>query len=185
VPKGDANVDRVKVKFAQSLKFHNAALKEICARGDAEEDRCRAGARVGTAVADSPLLRTPLTGPVYVVQPKGGGFPDLWGSIESSGVKLQLRSESSGKAGNLTTEMVEIPDLPLGTFTMRITGGVKKDSFFTIDKDPCGSAAALRTAAELESQSGTTRTMSVPMNAGCSKSAGKKRTGKGRAPHRK
>lgn len=186
VPKGDANVDRVKVKFAKTLKFHNAALKEICARGDAVEDRCRPGARVGTAVADSPLLPKPLSGPIYLVQPKGGGFPDLWGSIESSGVKLQLRSESVGKKGSLTTEMVEIPDLPLGTFTMRITGGVKKDSFFTIDKDPCGSPGALRTAAELESQNGTTRTINAQMKAGCPKSAGKKRIpSKGRTPHRK
>ncbi|HET6998261.1 MAG TPA: hypothetical protein VFI03_06690 [Solirubrobacterales bacterium] len=185
VPKGDANVDRVKVKFARTLEFHNAALKEICARGDAAEDRCRPGSRVGTAAADSPLLATPLRGPVYVVQPKGGGFPDLWGNIESAGVKLQLRSESSGKNGNLTTEMVEIPDLPLGTFTMRITGGVKKDSFFTIGKDPCGSPGALMTAAELESQNGTTRTINARMKADCSKSGGKKRIpSKGRAPHR-
>jgi hypothetical protein len=183
VPKGQANVDRVKVKFAKALKFHNAALKEICARGDAAEDRCRPGARVGTAVANSPLLKQPLRGPLYIVQPKGGSFPDLWGNIESSGVKLQLRSESVGKKSNLTTEMVELPDLPLGTFTMRIDGGVTKDSFFTVDEDPCGTPGALTTAAELESQSGTTRTANVQMKADCSKSAAKKRIrGKGRAP---
>lgn len=186
VPKGQANMDSVKVKFAKILKFHNAALKEICARGDAAEDRCRPGARVGTAVADSPVLGTPLRGPLYVVQPKGGGFPDLWGNIEGRGVKLQLRSESSGKKGNLTSEVVEIPDLPLGTFTMRINGGTDKDAFFTVDKDPCGSPGALTTAADLESQNGIVRTVDAQMKAGCSKSAGKKRSSsKGRAPHRK
>ena len=82
--------------------------------------------------------------------------------------------------------MVDIPDLPLGTFTMRIQGGVKKDSFFTVNGDPCARPGALKTAAELESQNGTTRTVKAQMKAGCSKSAGKKRSsGKGRAPQRK
>jgi hypothetical protein len=183
VPAGQANLDRLKVGFSDALKFHNKALKEICPRGDAIEGRCRPGARVGTASSSSPLLGRPLSGPVYVVQPKDGGFPDLWSFIEGDGVKLQLRSESSGKKGELTTEIAGIPDLPLGTFTMRIDAGTKKNALFTVGKDLCGSPSALATPAELESQNGVTRTLNLQMNAGCSKSGGKNRIpGKGRAP---
>ena len=52
VPKGQANLQRLKVKFPRVLKFHNAGLKEVCARAAAVEDRCRPKAQVGTAVGE-------------------------------------------------------------------------------------------------------------------------------------
>jgi hypothetical protein len=184
VPKGQANLQRLKVEFPHVLKFHNAGLKEICARAAAAEDRCRRKSQVGTAVANSPLLGEPLRGPVYVVQPKGGGFPDLWSNVEGMGVKLQLKSESSGKHGNLVTEMVDIPDLPLTSFTMRVNGGGKRGALFSIGKGLCARRGALATPVELEGHSGAARTTKVQMKAGCSKSGAKKRTRKGRAPSR-
>jgi len=184
VPAGGANLKRLTVGFAKGLKFHNSALKEICPRASALEDHCRAGAQVGTAVANTPRVGEPLTGPVYVVQPQGGGFPELWSIIEGGGVKLELRSKSAGKKGSLTTEIVDIPDLPLGSFTMRIDAGPKKNALFTVNKDICSSAGATATPVELEGQNGVTRTTSLQMKAGCSKSAGKKRIPtKGRAAH--
>jgi len=180
VPKGQANLNRLKVNFPHVLKFHNAGIKEICARANAAEDRCRPGSQVGTAVAVSPLLSEPLRGPVYVVKPKGGGFPDLWSNVEGEGVKLQLKSESAGKNGSLITEMVDIPDLPLASFTMRVNGGGKKGALFSIDGNPC--ASNLGTPVELEGHNSAEQTMKVQMKAGCSKSGGKKRArGRGRA----
>lgn len=185
IPSGQANLERLKVGFAKGLKFHNEALKEICPRATALEDHCRSGAQVGTAVANSPRVDEPLTGPVYVVQPaKNGGFPELWSIIEGDGVKLELRSESAGKKGTLTTEIVDIPDLPLGNFTMRIDAGPKKNALFTVNKDLCSAPGALATPVELEGQNGVTRTVNLQMKAGCSKSSGKGRTPKkGRAAH--
>jgi hypothetical protein len=184
VPKEQANLKRFKVKFPHVLKFHNAGLKEICQRADATEGRCRPGSRVGTAAAVSPLLSEPLSGPVYVVQPDGGGFPDLWSNVEGEGVKLQLRSESSGKHGNLVTEMVDIPDLPLASFTMRVNGGGKKGALFSINGNPCSSPGALATPVELEGHDNADRVMSVQMKAGCSKSGRKQRiSGRGRVPN--
>jgi hypothetical protein len=183
VPKGQANLNRLKVSFPHVLKFHNAGIKEICARANAAEDRCRSGSQVGTAVAVSPLLSEPLRGPVYVVKPKGGGFPDLWSNVEGEGVKLQLKSESAGKHGSLITEMIDIPDLPLASFTMSVNGGGKKGALFSIDGDPCASTGALATPVELEGHNEATKTMKVQMKAGCSKSGGKKRSrSRGRAP---
>lgn len=167
VPKGQANLRRLSVAFPRSLKFHNAGLTEICARGAAVEGRCRARSRVGTAVAISPLLGEPLRGPVYVVQPTDGGFPDLWSNVEGMGVKLRLKSESSGKNGNLVTEMVDLPDLPLSSFRMRVNGGRGGSALFSIGKGFCRGRGALASPVELESQSGAIRATKVRMKAGC------------------
>ncbi|HEX5712198.1 MAG TPA: hypothetical protein VFX85_02665 [Solirubrobacterales bacterium] len=179
IPGGEANLKRLKVGFAKGLKFHNAALKEICPRASALEDHCGPAARVGTAVANTPRVEESLTGPVYVVQPAGGGFPELWSIIEGGGVKLELRSKSAGKKGNLTTEILDIPDLPLGNFEMRIDAGPKKNALFTVTKGLCGSPDGLATPVELEGQNGMTRTVNLQMKAGCSK---KKAGGKKGAP---
>jgi hypothetical protein len=186
VPKHQANLERLKVKFPSLLKFHNAGLKQICTRGDAAEDHCPAGAKVGTAVARSPIVSEPLRGPVYVVQPKDKGFPDLWSNVEGQGVKLQLRSESTTKkGGSLISEMVEIPDLPLESFTMSVNGGGKKGALFSVGKEGCGKPGALSTAAELEGHNGAVQSANVEMKAGCSKSARKQRAAKRQAHHRR
>lgn len=185
VPEDQANLESFKVKFADVIKFHSSGFKEICPREDAAEDRCRPGSQVGTGIARSPLLGVPLRGPVYLVQPKGGGVPDFWSNLEGMGVKLQMRGESSGKPGNLVTEMVEIPDLPLSSFTMHVNGGGKNGALFSVRRDLCVKRGALATPVELEGHNGMVRTMNVQMDAGCSKSSGKKkRMLRGRAPSR-
>lgn len=169
VPKRQANLRRFKLAFPRALRFHNAGLKEICARGAAADGRCRPKSRVGTAVAHSPLLAEPLRGPVYVVQPTDGGFPDLWSIVEGMGVKLRLKSESSGKKGNLVTEMVDLPDLPLSSFRMRVNGGTGETALFSIGKRLCRGRGSLASPVELESHSGAIRAAKVRMKAGCPK----------------
>jgi hypothetical protein len=183
--KGQTNLKRFKVKFPHVLKFHNAGIDEICARGDALEGRCGSASRVGTAVAVSALLREPLRGPVYLVQPKGGGFPDLWSVVEGAGVKLGLKSESSGKASNLVTEVLEIPDLPLSSFTMRINGRGQKGALFSIGGDSCAASARdLATPVQFEGQDGAYRTTNARLKTRCSKSGRRKRTSRSRARSR-
>jgi hypothetical protein len=183
VPKRQANLRRFKVAFPRVLKFHNAGLTEICTRGAAAEGRCRPRSQVGTAVAISPLLGEPLRGPVYVVQPTDGGFPDLWSNVEGMGVKLRLKSESSGKNGSLVTEMVDLPDLPLSSFKMRVSQGAGESPLFSIGKRLCRGRGALASPVELEGHSGAIRAMKVQMKAGCPKRWAKRKRAQARRAH--
>jgi hypothetical protein len=170
MPKGDANLKRFSVDFPSVVRFHNAAVRELCARGDALEDRCRPRSRVGTAIAHTPLLAAPLRGPVYLVQPEGqNGFPDLWTSVEGMGVKLQMKSNSARRGGRLSTELVEIPDLPLSSFTMSVGGERGNQPLFSLSRRACARRATLKTPVELEGQDGAHRKMSARLDAGCSK----------------
>lgn len=183
MPNGQSNLQRFKIKFPRLLEFHNAGIKEVCARADATEGLCRPKSRVGTAVADTPLLKEPLRGPVYLVQPKGGGFPDLWSLVEGMGVKLQLRSESSGKHGNLVTEMLEIPDLPLSSFKMRVNGAGEKGALFSLRGGACGGGHRnLATPIELEGHDGAYKAMKVQLKTECA--GGGKRHSRKRAHRR-
>ena len=174
-PSGQANLKRLRVRFPRSLKFHNAGISEICPRETAAEDRCRPGARVGSVVASSPLIDGPLRGPVYMVRPaEDGGFPDLWSSIAGMGVRLRLRSESLRKHGSLVTELVDVPDLPLSRFTMRVRRG-RGAALFTLARNACRRRGALATPVELEGQDGAIRLLHPAMRVGCPPSRHQKR----------
>jgi len=184
MPSGQANLERFRVKFPRLLEFHNAAVREICPRATAEEGRCRPGARVGTGIAETPLLKSTLRGPVYLVRPeKDGGFPDLWTEVEGSGVKLRLRSASSGKHGNLITEMIDVPDLPLASFTMRVDGGGTKGTpLFSLARNACHRRRALVTPVRLEGHDGAVRLLRPRMRAGC---PGRRRSRRFRRRHKR
>src|SRR5262249_2776450 len=112
----DANLSQFEVKFPHLLAFHSGTVKAICPRGDAAEGICPATSRVGTAFAESPLVREPLKGPVYLAQPKGHGIPGFMISLVGGGVPLQLTGESFRKGGRVITKMVELPDIPMARF---------------------------------------------------------------------
>jgi hypothetical protein len=168
MPKGNMNLKRFSVRFPRGLEFHNSAVREVCARGDALEGRCRAASRVGTGTAYTPLLRGALRGPVYLVQPEHEkGLPDLWSEVEGMGVKLRLKSESHRRGGRLSTELFNIPDLPLSSFTMRLNGGFGSHSLFSLSRKACDGRTRLETPVELEGQGGNNRTTAVRLKAGC------------------
>lgn len=176
MPNGNTNLRRFSVEFPRAIEFHNSAVREICSRGDALEDRCRAGSRVGTGTALTPLLAGPLRGPVYLVQPEdNGSLPDLWTSVAGAGVKLQLRSRSDRHAGRFETELVDIPDLPLSSFTMHVDGGDGGRSPFSLGSGACLGRARLATPVELEGQDGADRKMDAQLDAGCPKTAAQER----------
>lgn len=182
--RGDANLRRFEVEFPRLLAFHSGGVRAVCARGDAIEGLCPAGSRVGTGIANTPLLDEPLRGPVYLVQPKGNGFPDFWSSLEGMGVEMQLIGESFRRDGRLITELVDLPDVPLSTFTMKMNGG--KNGLFSLKGDPCkrGRARASRGPVELEAQDGAHRELQVQLRAGCAASGHRKKSLGRRSPDR-
>jgi hypothetical protein len=180
---GDANLRRFKVQFPGLLTFHSGGVQAICARGEASEGSCPAGSQVGTAVARSRLLNEPLRGPVYLVQPKGGGFPDLWSNVKGQGVQLQLISESLRGHGSLSTETIELPDTPLSAFSLNLDGG--KGGIFSLRSNPCKAQAhRLTSPVALEAQDDAYRAMRVSLDAGCSNAGRSKRTPPGRTSSR-
>lgn len=164
IPKGGANLSRFRMEFPHLLAFHGGGVQAICARGDAIEGLCPKGSRVGTGMARTPLLKRPLRGPIYLVQPKGNGLPDLWSSLEAMGVKVNVAGETLRRDGRLATEMVDLPDMPLTNFTMRLNGG--KAGLFSLNGNLCaaGRPRAVVGPASAEAQNGAVRLARVRLN---------------------
>jgi hypothetical protein len=174
LPRGDTNLRTIDLPFPRPLKLNSSGLREICTQRDAIYGACPVSARVGSGSARSPLLSKPLEGSVYVVQPPGDGFPDLWINLEGMGLELALRSEVSQRHGRLVTKFVGLPDVPLSKFTMQLRGG--DDGILSLRKGFCarGRASRLVSQVAVEGQNGAYRRVRVPVSAkgGCRGSSG-------------
>jgi hypothetical protein len=153
---GDTNLRAARIALPRTLGFDPSGLQAICSHRDAIDGACPRNARVGSALARTPLLRDPLSGSVYVVQPHGTGLPDLWTAIEGSGIRLDLRAKTRVAGRRVHATLLDLPDLPLSSFTMRLgTGG---QSVLRFDRSPCAATArGAGAVAVLEGQNGAAR----------------------------
>jgi hypothetical protein len=132
--RGDTTMRALALELPSAFKLDASRLGEICSLVDAQRGLCGPGARVGKARARTALLDVPLRGSVYVVQPPGGGEPDLWTYLTGAGVRLSLRGETTVEHGRMLTKISGLPDLPMSEFSLRLGAGTGLLSFAT---DPC------------------------------------------------
>lgn len=166
---GDTALRAMKISLPRGLGFGIAGLGQICSRPDAAAGACPAGAQVGTATARTSLLSKPLKGAIYVVQPSDNGLPDLGISLAALGTRLNFSGRTGNEDGRLVTKLVDLPDMPLSSFTMRLRGG--SDGAFSLETGLCESGRPRRLDALLlaSGQDGSKRRSRVPIetNARC------------------
>jgi len=118
----DATIRSAHVRLPKGVASNTRSLNAACAADAFAAGRCPDVSRVAGAVAHSPLLRDPVTGPVYLVkQPRG--LPRLVVQFRSP-IAFQLEGVVNiGKRGGIGTTFPVVPDLPITRFTLRFHGG--------------------------------------------------------------
>jgi hypothetical protein len=76
---GEANSRHVEVTMPDGLGANPADLARACPIAQLDANACPASAVVGSVRADTPLLPTPLQGPVLIVKPATGPLPERAG----------------------------------------------------------------------------------------------------------
>jgi hypothetical protein len=157
--RGDTNLRGMRLSMPSALRFAVAGLKEICSRQDALEGACPSGSRIGSARARTSTLSRPLSGSVYIAQPRGNGPPDVWVSLVALGVRMNLRGATESTAGHFVTTLSGMPDMPLSALTMRLGDG--DSHIFSLGVSPClgGHARQFVSTVGLEGQNGARRTL--------------------------
>jgi hypothetical protein len=179
-PAGQANIDRVAVVLPRAVvldakRAANPAL--LCSYEGGLAADCPARTVIGRAVANSPALKAPLSGPVHFVQ--GIRFHKRTGNrirtlptllIKLRGeVAIDLRARSEVRKGRLVARFPQVPDAPISKFTLRLTGG--KRGILVNNRPVC---RADRTAiVEADAQNGKRRDFRIRLKAPCAKGARK------------
>lgn len=129
MPRGtQANNRSVEVTLPKNVNSRLAALRGACSVENARARRCASEAVVGTAVAVTPLLRDPFSGPVYIVRTVGNRLPDLWVALRGRGAGAGVEIDLIGRVRvgrdlRLRTTFGEIPDVPVSMFRLNFVSG--------------------------------------------------------------
>jgi hypothetical protein len=135
---GQANITSARVALPLSLALDPTNSTHVCAYPVAQAVHggavgCPASTIVGTASASTPLLSQPLTGDVYLVQGIRFGaqgqqirtLPTLLIPLRGQ-LALDLRASTSvNGVGQLVTTFATVPDVPVSSFKLQLTGGPK------------------------------------------------------------
>ncbi len=165
MPAGGANLRTAEIGLPPLLRFDSSGLREICARRAAGAGNCPKGSQVGTGHARAPLLGVPLKGPLYIVQPRDAGTPDLWADLKGGGVRMALRTETSESHGRVATKLRELPDFPLASFAMSLAAG--EHGVLSLKPGVCAGGKVRRplTPIALEGQNGALRRDRIRLSA--------------------
>jgi hypothetical protein len=150
----EANIARVKVELPKALPSRLTTLQKACtaAQFNANPAGCPEESIVGTAIAHTPILGVPLTGPAYFVSHGGEAFPQLVAVLQGQGITVDLVGNTFiSKTGITSSTFASVPDVPVNSFELTLPQG--KYSALAANGDLCTTKLAMPT--EFVAQNGT------------------------------
>ncbi|MBE2317369.1 hypothetical protein DVA67_015410 [Solirubrobacter sp. CPCC 204708] len=177
VPPGQSSTAVADVALPQMLGLDLKKLAKACSGAQFQAGSCPGSARIGSAVATTPLLDSPLMSPVTLASPALGELPGL--ALQLSGiVTLPLFGKVAppvGTKGRIANSFAGIPDVPLERFELTFTGGT--NSPLRLNKDACRGPRQL-VIGKLTGHNGAVANLSVkPKIVGCAPTVTLRRRG--------
>jgi uncharacterized repeat protein (TIGR01451 family) len=120
------NIAKVKVSLPRQLPSRLTTLQKACTAEtfEANPAACPGPSRIGTATATTPVLPVRLSGPVYFVSHGGEAFPDLVVVLQGYGLTVDIVGTTFiSKSGITSTTFRAVPDVPVGTFELKLPTG--------------------------------------------------------------
>jgi hypothetical protein len=122
---GEANAKSITVTLPKALPARLSTLQKACTAAQFESNPagCPEASFVGEAVAHTPILASPLTGPAILVSHGGEAFPDMDLVLQGEGITIDLIGNTDIKKGVTTSRFASIPDAPVSSFELTLPEG--------------------------------------------------------------
>lgn len=125
---GDANIKRVQVTLPHSAFLEQAHINTVCTRvqfaaGPGNGANCPVGSIYGRAVAYTPLLDRPLSGPVFL-RSSNHPLPDLVAALHGA-IDFDAVGRIDSVHARIRSTFQAIPDAPLSRVVLKMDGGRK------------------------------------------------------------
>jgi hypothetical protein len=169
-----ANIKSVKVDLPKQLPARLTTLQKAClsATFEANPATCPTASVVGSAKAITPILTSPLAGPVYLVSYGNEAFPNVEIVLQGEGITMTLVGNTNVKKGITSNTFKTIPDAPISSFELKLPAGpysvLAANGSGNSRWDLCGQTLAMPTA--ITAQNGAVLKQSTKIIAsGCPK----------------
>jgi hypothetical protein len=164
---GEAATKSARVTLLAPLAPNVGALANVCSVADYDADKCPDKSIVGQAKAVTPLLATPLSGPVRIVDVPGN-LPKLVVYLNGL-INIRLTGAIQLATEGTETTFAGIPDVPLSRFQLDFAGG--PNGLVGTNEDLCKQVPSVK--GEFTSHSGKTVTVTSVANVnGCAAGEG-------------
>jgi hypothetical protein len=164
---GESATKSARVTLLTPLSPNVGALANVCTVADFNADKCPDKSIVGQAQVVTPLLATPLSGPVRIVE-NPDNLPKLVVYLNGL-INIRLVGNIQLAAEGTETTFAGIPDVPLSRFKLDFVGGA--DGLVGTNEDLCKHAPSIK--GEFTSHSGKTVTVTSPATVqGCAAAPG-------------
>jgi hypothetical protein len=182
---GQANMTKVTAKLPLSLALdpENAQSDALCEFEAGQRVDCPASSIIGSAVAHTPVLNEPLTGPVHFVKnvrihPRTGRtirtLPTLLIPLRGE-VAIDVRATSDVTDQKLVSTFNTVPDAPVSRFVLTLNGGPK--GILVATRNICRRPRSHITDMEIDGHNGKRADQAVRMRTPCPKKKNKKAAG--------